>query len=487
MMDYRREVLQGLKEKGILKSDPRLKCLVNAKTPEDIEHEKETCSLLRDPSFIIPDFKGFCEKIEEIYECLKEVEGGSLPTYIPELAEADPDLLGISLCTIDGQRQSFGDTSVEFCLQSCCKPILYAMALEELGERTVHTHVGKEPSGRSFNDIALSPKGIPFNPMINMGAIMMSSLIHSSHLKDGQINSSRRYTHLLTTLNNLTGGTAPVSLSGSTYLCEKATADRNRGLAYIMKETSDTKPTGFPIHVKDGDDIEDVLDFYFMACSMQTTCDGVAAMAATLANGGICPFTGIQVFSPESVKYVLSITESCGLYDWSGEGKVVIGLPVKSGVSGILMIIVPGIAGFCVYSPPLDVCGNSVKGIEFCVRLTATYPFHSFEHIVPQHGKEDPRCRKHQDTKIATWMAIDAAGCGDLNTLKSFHAREFDLNLSDYDGRTPLHLAAASGSTDVVNFLVNVCRVDQTPKDRWGHTPQDEAKEYEEILKLLSD
>lgn len=101
-----------------------------------------------------------------------------MATYIPQLARVDPTYFGISVCTVDGQRFNIGDTKIPFSAQSTSKPITYAIACEQRGDELVHKHVGREPSGRNFNELVLNPDGLPHNPLINSGAIMCASLIH---------------------------------------------------------------------------------------------------------------------------------------------------------------------------------------------------------------------------------------------------------------------------------------------------------------------
>jgi len=97
--------------------------------------------------------------------------------------------------------------------------------------------------------------------------------------------------------------------------------------------------------------------------------DSMAIVAATLANGGVCPLTKERVFSAATTRSVLSLMYSCGMYDYSGQFAFYVGLPAKSGVSGAIMLVIPGVCGFCIWSPRLDKFGNSVRGIEFCKRL----------------------------------------------------------------------------------------------------------------------
>lgn len=105
--------------------------------------------------FIIPDWAGFTKHIEDFYWKCKTNTEGKVASYIPQLARMNPEYWGVSVCTIDGQRFSIGDTTTPFTLQSCSKPLTYAIALESLGQEVVHQYVGQEPSGRNFNELVL--------------------------------------------------------------------------------------------------------------------------------------------------------------------------------------------------------------------------------------------------------------------------------------------------------------------------------------------
>lgn len=126
---------------------------------------------------VIPDFAGFTKHIDDFYWNCKTTTDGKVADYIPQLSKVDPDLWGVSLCTVDGQRYSIGDTEIPFTIQSSGKPINYAIALEHLGTDTVHSFVGQEPSGRMFNELILDHNRRPHNPMVNAGAIVVCSLI----------------------------------------------------------------------------------------------------------------------------------------------------------------------------------------------------------------------------------------------------------------------------------------------------------------------
>ena len=147
--------------------------------------EKALCGELA-----LPDFSDFSKNIDEMFKEVAKNKSGELASYIPPLAKVDPDQFGISIVTVDGQVYQKGDFDVDFSLQSMCKPFNYCFALEKLGLELVHKHVGQEPSGRQFNDLTLLTRSlksnsekkltsIPFNPMINAGAIMTAGLILS--------------------------------------------------------------------------------------------------------------------------------------------------------------------------------------------------------------------------------------------------------------------------------------------------------------------
>jgi glutaminase len=232
-------------------------------------------------------------------------------------------------------------------------------------------------------------------------------------------------------------------------------------------------------------DIFATLDLYFSACSLLTNTRDMAAIAATLANGGVCPLTDEQVFQPETVKNCLSMMYSCGMYDYSGEFAFTVGIPAKSGVSGAILAVIPNVLGIAVWSPSLDEHGNSVRGVRFLEQLVESFNFHNYDNLV-QSKKIDPR-RNGQGAEFdSTYQAIFAASTGDINELKRLVARGHDLNSADYDGRTPLHLAAAEGKAEAVRYLLDQ-GVDENPRDRWNNTPADDARRHRktDVVALL--
>lgn len=176
------------------------------------------------------------------------------------------------------------------------------------------------------------------------------------------------------------------------------------------------------------------------------------------------------------MKNCLSLMYSCGMYDYSGEFAFTIGLPAKSGVSGVIMLVVPNVMGMCLWSPRLDALGNSVRGLAFCQELVKTYNLHNYDSLVQGQGtRRDPRLRKNEGNINGTMALCWAAAQGDLREVQHLLATGVDINEGDYDGRTPMHLAASEGRLDIVVYFATH-GVDLNPKDRWGGTPLADAK-----------
>lgn len=431
-------------------------------------------------NMVVPDFDDFCRQIDALYMAVRENRTGKAANYIPQLDLPEPavDAFGVALCTVDGQRYAIGDTDTYFTVQSTCKPVNYCMALEDHGVDKVHRHVGREPSGATFNALALNADGRPHNPMINGGAIMCCSLIGSNRREaeaeghDALVArgwAGRRFDYVLDTWQKLTGGIRP-GFNNAVFLSERETADRNFALGYFMREKG---------AFSEGTNMLDVLEFYFQCCSIEATARMMSVVAATLANGGICPVSGERVFSTETVQHCLSLMYSCGMYDYSGEFAFKVGLPAKSGVAGALMIVVPNLMGICTWSPRLDKNGNSARGTDFCDRLVSTFNFHNYDNLTGVSRKRDPRMSRIEAMAARVTELIWAASKGDLGAIQREYTRGADLNAADYDGRTPLHLAAAEGQVGIVTFFaeqaVSDQRVNINPKDRWGGTPLDDA------------
>jgi glutaminase len=295
----------------------------------------------------------------ELYDDLMPVDAGEVASYIPELAKADPGHLGIAIATADGRLFEVGDSDIAFTIQSVSKPFAYGHALACHGRAAVLARVGVEPTGDRFNSIVLDEEtNTPYNPMVNAGAIAVAEL-YPGDTREERIGAMR------SVLSRFAG--RELTVDETIFLSEKLTGHRNRAIAYLMRSTDMLRR-----------DPEDVLDIYFQQCSMMVNCRDLAVMAATLANRGVNPFTGELAMPSEFVQDVLTVMQSCGMYDYAGHWSYEVGVPAKSGVSGCVIAVVPGQIGIAAYSPRLDAHGNSVRAIMACLKISASFGLHVF-------------------------------------------------------------------------------------------------------------
>jgi glutaminase len=305
------------------------------------------------------DLSPIAAYLRDLHARLLEERSGTVATYIPELGRADPMHFGICVATVDGQIYAVGDAAVPFTIQSMSKPFTYGEALRRLGPEEILRHVGVEPTGESFNSIVLDDvHNRPFNPMVNAGAIGVAELMPGD-------TPAAREAGMLNLFSRLAG--RPLTIDHAVYESERETGHRNRAIAYMMLNSGMIRQ-----------DPETVLDLYFRQCSVLVTATDMAVMAATLANRGTNPLTGDAVYEPEHVRHVLTLMNTCGMYNYAGQWAYDVGLPAKSGVSGGIIAVIPGEAGIAVYSPPLDRHGNSVRGIAVCREISDSFNLHAF-------------------------------------------------------------------------------------------------------------
>lgn len=278
-------------------------------------------------------------------------EVGQVATYIPELRDVDPKKFGIHLTTIHNQRYCLGDSNEKFSIQSISKVLSLVLAFE-LEDDFLWERVGVEPSGTPFNSLVQLEyeKGIPRNPFINAGALVVCDILVSrlSNPKQECLEFTRSVS-----------GNPTIDFCSKVAESEKLTGYTNTALINLMKAYGN-------IH----NDIETVLDLYFHLCSIEMTCKELAQGFLFLASNGMNALTKKRVLSVSKTKRINAIMQLCGFYDEAGEFSFKVGLPGKSGVGGGIIAIHPGNYSIAVWSPKLNEKGNSYKGMRILEFLT---------------------------------------------------------------------------------------------------------------------
>lgn len=279
---------------------------------------------------------------------------GKVANYIPELGKMDPSNLGVVLVDTGGKVYRAGDYEVKFTLQSMSKPIVLLLALMDNGEEEVFKKVGKEPTGDPFNSMrkleTLNPAK-PLNPMINAGAITVTSLIKGK-------DSNEKFERILDIFRKMSNN-PNLNINMDVYLSEKNTGDRNRAIAYFLRD----------VGILEGN-VEEILDLYFKQCSIEVTCEDVANIGMFLANQGMNRETGENLMPKYLTQIVKTFMVTCGMYDASGEFAINVGIPAKSGVSGGIIGSIPNKMGIGVIGPALDPKGNSRAGVKLLEDLS---------------------------------------------------------------------------------------------------------------------
>ncbi|MVA21138.1 glutaminase [Agrobacterium vitis] len=279
---------------------------------------------------------------------------GKVADYIPELATIDPKQFGIAITTVDGQTFTAGDAAIPFSIQSISKVFMLTLTLGKTGEG-VWKRVGREPSGSSFNSIVQleHEHGIPRNPFINAGAIVVTDMVLAGHKPREAIGEFLRFMQFLADDDSIT-------IDRKVAQSEQTTGYRNFALANFM--------SGFGnLHHA----VEMVLGVYFHQCALAMSCVQLSHAGLYLANRGTNPLSGFSVVSPKRARRINALMLTCGHYDGSGDFAYHVGLPGKSGVGGGILAIAPGKASIAVWSPGLNKVGNSALGSE-ALELLAT-------------------------------------------------------------------------------------------------------------------
>ncbi|XP_023669625.2 glutaminase liver isoform, mitochondrial isoform X1 [Paramormyrops kingsleyae] len=407
--------------------------------------------------FIIPDFPTFTEETQKLFLKTKQLD----PVKQGPGNEASWKW-GVSICTVDGQRLSLGDCMEPFLLEALSWPFVYGMAVDQLGVDYVHRYVGVEEFSKYDSPFTLTKQGMPHSPLIVTGAIITASLLQLPARVEAE---EEKYDSVLNTFRRLCNK-EHTNLNCTSYQNLKKESVRLHSLSFYLQEKK-----CFPESV----DINAAVDLIQQCSSTEVTCESGAVMAATLANGGLCPLSGDQVLSPSSARAMLSMMQVAGMNDYSRLFHFKTSVPAKSSKSGSLLVAVPGVLGIMCWSPELDAFANSWKAVHFCEELVSTFQLHSFDIRTPFRQVVAYRQWKAESEGYQIMNILLAAYRGDVQSLRRYFLSGVDMNAVDYDGRSALHIAASQGQTEAAKFLIENAGASISVRDRWGTTPLQDA------------
>jgi glutaminase len=278
-------------------------------------------------------------------------KNGKVAAYIPALAEVSPEKYGISISTLERKQFNTGDHDILFSIQSISKVFTFSLAYARLGHK-IWERIGREPSGTAFNSLIQleHEHGIPRNPFINAGAIVVADILLSIFPDPKKI--------LLDFVRELANNDS-INYDENVAFSEKVTGHRNFALAHFMKSFGNIQNS-----------VEDVLDIYFHQCSLALTTDQLACSFLFLANDGVNPHNNKQILTVSQAKRLKALMLTTGLYNESGDFAFRVGMPGKSGVGGGIVAVIPNLLSIATWSPPLNEMGNSIAGFEALERFT---------------------------------------------------------------------------------------------------------------------
>ncbi len=294
-----------------------------------------------------------CKKVlEDIYKDVSSKENkGAIATYIPELAKISPDNFGICFLSIDNEEYKIGDWQTKFSIQSISKVLSLGLAYKIFGDK-IWERVGVEPSGTPFNSLIQleSDNGIPRNPFINSGAMVICDML-VSHLENPKEDFLAYVREVC--------DSDQIQYSETVAASEASVGYRNKALCNFIKSFGNIE-----------NEPKEVLDFYFYMCSIEMNCEELSKTFMFLVKDNFKTTKGNKVLSNSKAKRVNAIMQTCGFYDESGEFSFKVGLPGKSGVGGGIVAIYPDKYCITVWSPKLNKKGNSYRGMKFLEAFT---------------------------------------------------------------------------------------------------------------------
>uniref|UniRef100_A0A3P8ZF73 glutaminase n=1 Tax=Esox lucius TaxID=8010 RepID=A0A3P8ZF73_ESOLU len=348
---------------GLHRSDPRIKdCYFHMRKLQDADGTVDRNTFQRcvtgfvslilkalQGRFVIPDFATFTDETQKLFIKCKQLSS------VKEKDSGDStNKWAVSICTVDGQRLSLGDWAEPCILGEVSWPLVYGLAVDQLGVDAVHRHVGMEEFSKYDSHFTLTKQGVPHSPFIETGAIITTSLLQLSASVGAE--EEDKYESVLNAVKRLCNK-EHANLNCSRYQTLRKDSIRLHSLSFYLQEKK-----CFPENI----DINATLDLMLQCASTEVTCESGAAMAGSLANGGLCPLSGDQVLSPLATKSMLSMMQVAGMNNYSRMFHFKTSAPAKSSKSGLVLAVVPGVLGLLCWSPDLDCFGNCWKAVHFC-------------------------------------------------------------------------------------------------------------------------
>lgn len=459
---------------GIQRTDPRIKdCYILMRKLQDSDGTVDRNTFQRcvtgfvsfilkalQGRFVIPDFFTFTEETQKLFVKCKQL---SSVKQEKDAGGEEFGKWGVSVCTVDGQRLSLGDWSEPCILGEISWPLVYSLAVDQLGSDCVHRYVGIEEFSKFDSPFTLTKQGVPHSPLTETGALICTSLLQLTERPGPE--DEEKYESILNVIRR-SCNKEHANLNCTSHQNLRKDSIRLHALSFYLQEMK-----CFPESV----DINATLDLMLQCSSTEVTCESGAAMAATFANGGLCPLSGDQVLSPTAVRNTLSMMQVAGMNDYSRIFHFKTSVPAKSSRSGAVFTVVPGVLGLMAWSPDLDAFGNSWKAVHFCEELVSSFQLHSFDIRTPFRQVLSYRQWKVESEGYQIMNILLATFRGDLPSLRRYFLSGADMNAVDYDGRSALHVAASEGHLEIIKFLMENTGASCLVKDRWGNTALQEA------------
>ncbi|KAF1386277.1 hypothetical protein PFLUV_G00092850 [Perca fluviatilis] len=411
------QFFEAIWSSGLHRSDPRLReCFFHLRKLQDAEGSVDRSTFHRcvtgfvslilkslQGRFVIPDFSTFTEETQKLFSRCRQLSS------VQEKESMDSSKWGVSICTVDGQRLSLGDWAGSQLLAEMSWPLVYGVAVDLLGSDLIHRYVAVETYSSHSSPFTLTKTGIPHSPLTETGAIVTSSLLQLA----GRLcaEEEEKYDSVLNVIRRLCNK-EHANLNCTSYQSSRKTSVRLHALSFYLQEKK--------------------------CASTEITCESGAVMAASLANGGLCPLSGDQVLSPAATRCMLSVMQVAGMKDYSST----------------------------FHFKETDACGNPWRAVHFCQELISTFQLHSFDIRTPFRQILAYRQWKAESEGYQIMNVLLAAFKGDVQTLRRYFLSGVDVNAIDYDGRSALHVAAAEGHVEVIRFLLQNTGANAVLKDR---------------------